>query len=413
METQDKISYITSVLSELSDGNYDVPCKVEGTGDVYDVIIEGINKLRVNLKESTVSKDFLSSIYDGIKDFLIILDQNCRILKINSEVERKIGYDEHELFGKEIEYILTEECQEQCVILKNSLNNTGFLHDFSIQFKSRDNKIIPTSAYSSILINSINNDKHVLLIAKDITSLKDVENKLIAKNKELDTFVYKSSHDLKGPLASIIGLTNIATMEVQDLTAVGYFEMIRNSAQRLDRILVDLSELARLRNTATKISKVNLTSLIDGVVESFMMESKLKLKINIIKNIVNVHDFYSNDKILLSIIQNLIGNAIKYRRVSNRNEPYILIEVMKVENEIKIVVKDNGLGIRTDKIPKIFGMFERATMAGDGTGLGLYIVKTSLEKLSGRIEVESEEGKGSVFTVYLPSLEDKENIEIN
>jgi len=86
---------------------------------------------------------------------------------------------------------------------------------------------------------------------------------------------------------------------------------------------------------------------------------------------------------------------------------------MKVENEVKIVVKDNGLGIRQDKIPKIFGMFERATMSGDGTGLGLYIVKTSLGKLSGRIEVESEEGKGSVFTVYLPSLEDKENIEVD
>ena len=109
--------------------------------------------------------------------------------------------------------------------------------------------------------------------------------------------------------------------------------------------------------------------------------------------------------LLMLVVENLIDNAIKYRKRHGNIKPFIHIKLTaSTDGEIKFVISDNGIGIRTDKVAKVFDMFLRATETSKGTGLGLYIVKTSVQKLQGSIEVNSIEGKGSTFTLILPSL---------
>ena len=278
---------------------------------------------------------------------------------------------------------------------------------FELWFQTKSGKSIPTTCSGSFIYNKEEEPQGILYTAKNISLIKETEQKLIEKNKELDTFVYKSSHDLKGPLSSIIGLTNIADMELTDPVALQYFGLIRQSAERLQNILVDLSELARLRNSAHKVTQVDLKQIIQTVLENYLIDSSLKKEIDFEIELHETPLFFSNDKIIRSIIQNLIDNAIKYRKRHGNIKPHISIKLLSnKKGDIKFVISDNGLGIRADKVSKVFDMFLRATETSKGTGLGLYIVKTSVHKLNGKIHLESIEGKGSTFTLKLPSLEE-------
>lgn len=344
-------------------------------------------------------------------DMIFIIGEDCTIFRVNENACKKLGYSVSDLQGTNIATYLSKESHINLEGFKNQISSTTKSVE-SLDFKFTNKKGVLINAATSVIRFPFDESKF-LLFGKDISDLKKVEERLLAKNRELDTFVYKSSHDLKGPLASILGLTDIADLEVQDKSALNYFSMIRDCALRLDKILSDLAELARLRNTATNIQEVAVCDLLDETIASFFVDGKLKNKFKIIKNYERIYGFYSNDKILRSIFSNVIGNAIKYRKMSYNNDSFILVEVKKiVEDRITIQIKDNGIGINKEKLPFIFDMFQRASMSSNGSGLGLYIVKSGLEKIGGSIEVESEENNGSTFTMTLPSLQGETSIKI-
>ncbi len=367
----------------------------------------GINMLREELLASTVSKNYLQSIYNGIIDMLIIVNiKNNKIEQINDAVSKELGFSSDEVFHTPFSNLIDyeksqnilEEIQEQ-MKLKNTVSN------FELWFQTKDGQSIPTSCSASFIYNKEEKPQGILYTAKNIFSIKKTEQKLIEKNKELDTFVYKSSHDLKGPLSSIIGLTNIADLEIKDEIALQYFGLIRQSAERLQDILIDLSELARLRNSAHQVTPVNMKILVEKVLESYLIDNSLKKQIDFQLDLEDTLIFESNEKIIHSIIQNLIDNAIKYRKIKTLEKPFINIKLrQQKEGGIKFVITDNGLGIRADKVDKVFDMFLRANEKSKGSGLGLYIVKTSVQKLEGIISVESVEKEGTTFTLSLPKL---------
>ncbi|MDF2453555.1 MAG: response regulator receiver protein, partial [Bacteroidota bacterium] len=216
-------------------------------------------------------------------------------------------------------------------------------------------------------------------------------------NERLETFVYKASHDIKGPLKSIIGLTVVGQKDVQDETAKNYFDHILKSTRKLDNLLMDLLQITKVRKTALQLEKINFNEMVAGVLssfENFPGYDKMKISIEIKENV----PFYSDKKLLNSIIQNLIENPIKYQDAQKAvNTLDIKISVTKKMTEL--VFTDNGVGISKDSQKYIFDMFFKANENANGTGLGLYIVKTTVEKLQGSILLESEPGKGSTFTV--------------
>ena len=236
-------------------------------------------------------------------------------------------------------------------------------------------------------------------VQTDITERKKTERELLETNQELDTFFYKASHDLKGPLASVMGIVNLARLEMQNELIDKYFGMIETSVKRLDRTLMDLIELARTRKGSSKLSEINLKSIIEEIMNSLKHVpdfNRINFEIKIDHNLEIVAD-----KVLIhSVFQNLIHNAINY---CNHQSPWVKISVVSKSNGIEFEVADNGKGIPDQIKSRVFEMFYRGHPDSTGSGLGLFIVKNALEKMKGSIELESIMDHGTIFTVFIPN----------
>ena len=235
---------------------------------------------------------------------------------------------------------------------------------------------------------------------------KELERKVLERTREFDHFVYRSSHDIKGPLKSIIGLTSVGLKDVNDVVARKYFEHILKSSKRLDSAMDHLSKLMELRESEFKISKIDFLIIIKEVYSSFLQapgQKRVNLKINYHSDI----DFYSDEKLIYSIFYNLIENAIKFRD-DKKKDPYLEISIKVRKSFAYIVLKDNGLGIDSVSQDKVFDMFYKINPDSPGPGLGLYMIKISIDRLDGTIRVSSKEGQGTTMKLALKnSLEEK------
>ncbi len=235
-------------------------------------------------------------------------------------------------------------------------------------------------------------------VQTDITERKRTERALLETNQELDTFFYKASHDLKGPLASILGIMSLAKLENRNEGMEQYFSMVESSVKRLDRTLLDLIELARSRRGSSKLSAVNVRKLVDEILNSLKHITNFD-RINFEINIDSGIEITADRMLMLSVFQNLIHNAINYCSAQN---PWIRISVEEADDGIELQVADNGKGIDEYIRNKVFEMFYRGHPDSNGSGLGLFIVKNALEKMKGKIRFESESGKGTIFYVTIP-----------
>lgn len=262
----------------------------------------------------------------------------------------------------------------------------------------------------SIRLN-INSSDEIGVLAKSfndmIAHLNDtyreldyVNQSLNESNQELNTIIYKASHDLRAPLTSNMGLVNLAIMEAKDEKVLEFLELIGKSNSRLEIILKDLFQLTRIRNAKTEPELIDFSKLIEDIIEEVKyLEGFENTKLNV--QIDDIKNFSCDMFIIRSAIQNIIENAIKYRDLSKAYNS-IIIKVMDRCDSIQIDIEDNGTGIIQNEVGKIFNMFHRSQERVRGTGLGLYIVKTSLEKIGGKISVKTEIRKGSIFTVTFP-----------
>ncbi len=236
-------------------------------------------------------------------------------------------------------------------------------------------------------------------VQTDITDRKKTEKELVETNQELDTFFYKASHDLKGPLASVMGIVNLARMENSDPLNGKYFTMIETSVKRLDRTLLDLIELARTRKGTSKLSHINVMAMVQEILHSLRHLPDFG-SINFEVKIDHLLELRADKVLVLSVFQNIIHNAINY---CNQDSPYVRIKVEKSEKGASLEVSDNGQGIPEAIRDKVFEMFYRGHPDSTGSGLGLFIVKNALEKMKGSINFVSEVGKGTTFTVLIPN----------
>jgi signal transduction histidine kinase len=234
----------------------------------------------------------------------------------------------------------------------------------------------------------------------EIEGRQVIEKKLNQKNEELNTFLYRSSHDLRGPLASIMGLSTIAKNEITDKSATIYFDMIHQSTSKLDHILLDLVQVAQAKQTALLKQEIYLDILLHEVIDSLKFSkdfNKLRIDIKGKGGVV----FWSDKSALITIVQNILENAFRYRKKKN-DDSFLEIDIDSNEKEIHLNFRDNGIGIPKEMIDKIFEMFFKSNEDANSSGLGLYIVKCAIEKLKGSISVYSDGFSGTEFKVVLP-----------
>lgn len=231
---------------------------------------------------------------------------------------------------------------------------------------------------------------------------KELEEKVIERTSELDTFVYKSSHDIKGPIRSIMGVAMVGLQDITDPGSRLYFEHIRKSSRRLDRVVCQLLKVMEAKSSSLESQQIDFKKMVSDLLSHFQIFpgfNNLKSEIQIIQK----ETFFSDATLLFFIIQNLIENSITHQDES-KGQPFLKISI-DVKNDFAVIkISDNGLGIEKEYHEKIFEMFFKVNLESTGSGLGLYMTKNNLEKLNGTIHVESDPGVGSTFTVKIKNL---------
>jgi signal transduction histidine kinase len=216
-------------------------------------------------------------------------------------------------------------------------------------------------------------------------------------NEALDRFVYSVSHDLRSPLSSILGLTDLAMKTTHRAELEEILKMIQGRVHAQDHFIREIIDYSRDARIEVQSEAINLSELVNEVVDSLKYNINAE-KIRFVKRIPD-DIVVKSDRIRLTIIlSNLVGNSIKYHD-PRKDEQFIEIGYTRDTNAV--YVQDNGIGIMPEHKGKIFDMFYRGSDRSTGSGLGLFITREAVTKIGGRIEVRSVYGEGSTFIVFL------------
>lgn len=239
-------------------------------------------------------------------------------------------------------------------------------------------------------------------------ALREGEQMMIRKNEELsqlnvelDKFVYRSSHDLMAPLRSILGLVNLCNLTEDREETKKYLGMVKDRVSELEKFIKEMSDYSKNQQQSVVIEEVDLGRLFRDILETlrfYPSAERLTIEIDLEEEL-RISSDHTRLKVVFS---NIISNCFKYCDLK-KDAPFVRIAASRVPGMIYIEITDNGLGIKESALPKIFDMFFRAHDHGEGTGLGLYIVKEAIDKLGGTIAVHSNVGKGTTFKVTLPT----------
>lgn len=243
--------------------------------------------------------------------------------------------------------------------------------------------------------------REVLAIVRDVTARKTAERELLQRNFELDSFVYRSSHDLKAPLNSLMGLIDILNSQELPPEMTTYLQLMDRSVVKLDTFIRNLSDFSRIARLEVQHQRIDFVELLTETQESlkYMDHSdRIEQRVEITGETPFVGDnFHTN-----IVLSNLISNAIKYQD-HKKEVSFVEVSVSLDLEHATIVVTDNGIGIPKEHQSRLFELFFRASTQSFGSGLGLYITQNAIEKIGGNISMESEEGKGTSFKLVVPN----------
>lgn len=349
-------------------------------------------------------------------DLLGIADFNGYFLQINPSWEKTLGYTEVELKEKSgLEFIHPEDraaMEAQFEKLKRD--------NFPIYFEGRYQCKDGSYCWLGWTAAPFASEQLIYIFARDITArkanegeIKGLNNELNRRisdltevNKELESFNYSISHDLRAPLRSIASFTQVVLAQYEEVLpneAQDYLHRVENAAKYMDKLLMDLLDYSRLSRSEMTLGPVDLESAVSDVIFSIDQEIRSR---NVEIEIVRPLGFIvGHPATVRQILFNLVVNAMKF--ISPERPPRIRIWAEPADGAHRINVEDNGIGIAPQFHRKIFGLFQRlhSHHAYPGTGIGLAMVQKGVERMAGSIGVESEPGKGSRFWFQLRASE--------
>lgn len=350
-----------------------------------------------DIKATYEERKRLIGITEATTDLVLIIDDSMNFSYMNKSGRKFFGIEEQEDIkkvkqnGSGVSYNISKRG------LKLAFKEGVWEGETTVSGKTK--KKIPVNQLIIAHKNSVNEVDYYSVIFRDLTRRKEIEDSLKLKNLELDTFIYRASHDLRGPISSLMGLYNVVKIDVKDDTSLQYFDLYNNQVTRLNNIVLALINLTKIRESPIQKQLISFDKIIKTCINSF----------NFLPNYNNIDfeikldqelEYYCDETLINTIISNLLENSIKFSRTDI--EAKIEISVIENKNLLHIEINDNGVGIENKLQSKIFNMFYRAHVSSTGSGLGLYLLKNAVEKLNGEIIVSSEVGKGSSFVIELP-----------
>jgi len=344
-------------------------------------------------------------LIENSDDIIIVTDREFRIRYISSSVHKIFDVEPVSLLGRNIFDYVKRDKEESW---KACLNETPHSVVDEVELAVRgDGKIIFDVHVSNLLDHF--KVQGLVLKLHNITDQKHKEEELLRSNQQLDQVIYKTTHDLKAPLMSALGLVNIAEnapAEEKDR----YIGMIKKSLLKLDAYIEEMNNFFRNDKLALQREKINLREVLAEELENLKnLQDGGRVKILLQMDDDGV-EWYSDQMRVKTVITNIFSNAIKYQDLQKQN-PFIKIATHVGNEFCDIRIEDNGIGIDPEYKEKIFDLFFRATDQSQGTGLGLFIVKDTIERLKGSIEVRSKKGEGTTFLIRIPNQLDQ-SIEV-
>lgn len=355
-----------------------------------------LQKAAMNLRSQ-----FINTIEQG-KVIFLLADEDGTIDYISSYVEDILHYKQADLNGSSIYNITESESAAKLRLVfdlaKEKHETPHYFEDLGLHCTYCLRHFFDGVMVAKLFPQGI----RYLIYMHDVTQRKTESEKLSLLNLELDSFIYKASHDLRAPLLSMQGLVNLLDKVVADnQEAKEYSYLLRKSIGRLDQFIGQLTHYARNNNICIENGRVNFKEMLAEIIENYKFlpnAEKIKFEIDLDQAPTSCSDSFR----LKIILNNLVSNAIKFHNLLQPH-PFIRLTVKGDASFFSIEVKDNGTGIAANSIEKIFGMFERASDKAQGSGLGLYIVRKALDKVGGKIKVLSDLGKGSTFIIVVPN----------
>jgi|GEM_PF-1300638 len=359
-------------------------------------------KFEINLQ---ASESRFRSLVQNSSDITLIIDANSHVQYASESLYRILGYQLGQIKMINIIDFVVEEDRSEYINAIDAVKSTNQQMTFVCRFTSGKGEVL---YLESILSNLVNNPyvNGIVVNARDVTERTLAEEELKRTNFELDSFVYRASHDLRAPLRSVLGLLNLIGAEAAEVERIRFIGLAEKSIKKLDSFILDLTNFSRNSRLEIIVEPINFQTILDECLDNLkFMENASKLILTFNNKLSQ--PFYSDAGRISIVFQNLVSNSIKYQSLVNK--AHLDISIFPDRIGIQIVFSDNGKGIGAEHLPKLFQMFFRASEESYGSGLGLYITRQVIEKLGGKIKVQSTLGEGTTFSIWLPDLNLDEN----
>jgi len=311
-------------------------------------------------------------------------EKNKMLSEQNIMLERKVTERTQEILARNQEITSQNEelrSHQETLSLQNQQ-----LHEAQQIIKEQSEKIHSLNDHLKIEVDNRTQD------------LQNTNEELIKHNNQLEQFAFIAAHNLRAPLTRVLGLANLIQMGSTEQDKAEALEKLISSTHDLDQVVKDLNAILNIKRHTGNFSEVDLNDSLmrtKRILEKEIEDTGTK----IINNFSEANKVYAIAPYVESILYNLISNAIKYRDPDR--SPYIAIKTTHENEFVCLAVMDNGLGIDLTKYKQsIFSLYKRFHLHVEGKGLGLYLVKTQIEALGGRVEVRSEPNEGTTFQVY-------------
>lgn len=400
------VEKLALIATDISAGNFKgrVPeNNALGLKKIAEVINQLARNSAANVLDITADRNRLATIFAGMVEGVIDVDQNQKILHINEAAAQLLNLDVSESTGKTVWQELRQneiiQALDQAIKTQTVVKTQIVLRSAG----SNNNEESIVDIYAAALIDDAGQPIGAVVVLHDISELKSLE-------RIRTDFVANASHELKTPITAIRGLSEsvIEDKDIDSETLMQFVNRIHSQSIRLSQLVGDLMALSRLEVDLEKkqFSVINMNLLIKNSVKSAEVaieQKNQKLKVNFGEEPIYVNGDRQN---LSQLIDNLIDNAIKYTPENGQVSVSLSVENSGSYKTMLLEISDTGIGISPQFQQRVFERFYRVDKARSrslgGTGLGLSIVKNIAEKHSGNIQLSSQPGRGSTFSYRMP-----------
>lgn len=384
---------------------------------LFALIVTAINLLLNYIKNIRLTNEIsnrLALIVENSDDAIYTRDLNDVIMTWNRGAEKIFGYKAEEVTGRPFKDFIPDDEEDNYDKLKQEVLEKGNVNECIAERTRKDGSRIYLSFSAAPLKDLSGNNKGISIIARDVTKQINDERLLLEKtknleelNRELETFSYSVSHDLRAPLRAITGFGNIIIEdygEQLEPEASGYLDKIKKASEEMKKIIDNLLTLSKsTRDTVTfrRIDFTDLSRKIGRELISLKENENRKIEFSVMEGI----SVEGDEKLIAIAMSNLLNNALKFT-VKNEKAAIIEIGIKTIKGEQVIFISDNGAGFDMKYSAKLFQPFQRLHSDSDfsGTGIGLAIVKRITDRHNGRIWVKSKEFSGTTFYIILPGI---------